>query len=112
MRGGDAMLAWIVFQVPLTLFPVPTPPTCALDVLSPAAREERTLQDFDRQVQRYVRLHRRLERDLPQEHLFGDLEDMSEAVDALHDALVDARPNAQAGTFFTPAVADVLTARL
>jgi hypothetical protein len=106
------MLAWIVFQVPLTLFPAPTPPTCALDVLSPTAREERTLQDFDRQVHRYVRLHRRLERDLPPEHLFGDLEDMSEAVDALHNALVDARPNAKAGTFFTPGVADVLTARL
>ena len=106
------MLAWIVFQVPLALFPPSTPPTCALDVLSPTTREERILQDFDREVQRYVRLHRRLERDLPPEHLFGDLEDMTEAVDAMHDALVAARPNAKAGTFFTPAVADVLTARL
>ena len=106
------MLAWIVFQVPLSLFPATTPPTCALDVLSPTAREERTLQDFDRQVHRYVRLHRRLERALPPEHMFGDLEDMSTAVDALHDAIVEARPNAQPGTFFTPAVADVLTDRL
>lgn len=106
------MLAWIVFQIPLALFPVTTPPTCELEVLSPTAREERILQDFDRQVHRYVRLHRRLERDLPPEHLFGDLEDMSQAVDALHDAIVDARPNAQAGTFFTPVVAELLTDRL
>lgn len=106
------MLAWIVLQVPLTLFQPAPPPTCSLEVLSPAALEERTLQDFNRQVDRYVRLHRRLERDLPPEHMFGDLEDMSEAVDALHDAMVNARPNARAGAFFTPAVADVLTARL
>ena len=106
------MLAWIVFQVPLALFPLTTPPTCDLEVLSATTREERTLQDFDRRVHRYVRLHRRLERDLPPEHLFADLEDMSMAVDALHDALVDARPNATAGAFFTPAVADLLTERL
>jgi hypothetical protein len=107
-----AMLAWIVLQVPLALVPVPTPPTCQLDVLSPAALEERVVHDFDRRIDQYVRLHRRLERGLPPEHVFGDFEDMSEAVDALHAALVDARPNATAGMFFTPAVADLLSARL
>jgi hypothetical protein len=107
-----SMLTWIVLQVPLALFPATTPPTCKLEVLSPTALEERALQDFDRRVHWYVRLHRRLERTLPPEHLFGDLEDMPIAVDALHAALLDARPNARAGEFFTPGVAEVLSARL
>jgi len=106
------MLAAIVFQVPLALFPATTPPECQLEVLSPTALEERALQNFDRRVQWYVRLHRRLERSLPPEHLFGDLEDMPMAVEALHQAMVDARPNARAGGFFTPDLAEVLIARL
>jgi len=106
------MLAWIVLQVPLALIPAPTPPTCQLEVLSPSALEERTLHDFDQRIDRYVRLHRRLERDLPPEHLFGDFEDMPIAVDALHNAMIDARPNARAGTFFTPGVTELLITRL
>ena len=106
------MLASIVLQVPLALFAIHTPPTCQLEVLSPTALEERVIDDFNYRVDRYVRLHRRLERSLPPEHLFGDLEDMPFAVDALHDAIIAARPNARAGTFFTPAVATLLTARL
>jgi hypothetical protein len=106
------MLAWIVLQVPLALFPAPAPPTCQLEILSPSALEERTLHDFDQRIDRYVRLHRRLERDLPPEHMFGDFEDMPMAVEALHNAMVDARPNARAGTFFTPGVAELLTTRL
>jgi hypothetical protein len=106
------MLATIILQLPLALIPAPTPPTCQLEVLTPMALEERALQDFDHRVNQYVRLHRRLERDLPPEHLFGDLEDMPIAVDALHHAMVDARPNAKAGTFFTPGVAQLLTTRL
>ena len=107
------MLASIVLQVPLALFAAHTPlPTCQLEVLTPVALEERVIDDFNQRVDRYVRLHRRLERSLPPEHLFGDLEDMSAAVDGLHQALIDARPNVKAGTFFTPAVADLLTTRL
>ena len=106
------MFTAIVLQVPLALFGTHTPPTCQLEVLTPVALEERVIHDFNHRVDWYVRLHRRLERSLPPEHLFGDLEDMSVAVDALHQAMVDARPNAKAGTFFTPAIADLLTTRL
>jgi hypothetical protein len=106
------MLAALVFQVPLALFPATTPPPCQLEVLSPTALEERALQTFDRRVHWYVRLHRRLERSLPPEHLFGDLEYMPMAVEALHAAMADARPNARAGGFFTPDLAEVLIARL
>ena len=106
------MLAWIVLQLPLALLPTAVPPTCQLEVLTPAALEERVLHGFDRGINQYVRLHRRLERSLPPEHLFDDSEDMSLITDALHAALVDARPHAREGSIFTPAVAYAFSARL
>jgi len=106
------MLTSIVLQVSLALFPAPAPQACQLDVLPLFVQEESVLRDFNQRVDQYVRLHRRLERGLPPEHLFGDLEDMPEAVDALHVAMVEARPNAQAGTIFTARIADLLSARL
>jgi len=106
------MLTWIVLQVSLALFPAPAPQACQLDVLPLFVQEESVLRDFNQRVDQYVRLHRRLERGLPPEHLFGDLEDMPEAVDALHLSMVEARPQAQTGTIFTPRVADLLSARL
>jgi hypothetical protein len=106
------MLAWIILQVPLALFPAPALPACQLEVLPPFALEERVLRDFNERVDHYVRVHRRLERALPPEHLFGDLEDMPEAVDALHVAIVGTRPQAYVGSIFSPAVADLLKTRL
>ena len=106
------MLAWIVLQLPLALSPTPVLPTCQLEVLPLAALEERVLHRFNDGVNQYVRLHRRLERSLPPEHLFDDSEDMSLAADELRTSLVDARPFAQEGSIFTPAVAHVLAARL
>lgn len=109
------MLGWMILHAPFVLLPfVPTvvPPSCQLEVLPPFVLEERVVADFGNRVFHYVRLHRRLERALPPEHLFADLEDMSIAVDALHAAIVDARPNAHAGAMFTPAVAAVLARRL
>ena len=107
------MMAWILLQVPLALFPAPTPPPCQLEVLPPFVLEERVLlRDFNHRVDQYVRLHRRLARALPWEHLSGDFEDMVIAVDALHTSIVDARPNARAGAIFTPAISHLLVARL
>ena len=106
------MLAWIALQLPLALSPTVVPPSCQLEVLTPAALEERVLRGFDLGITQYVRLHRRLERSLPPEHLFDDSEDMSLATDELHAALVDARPLAREGSIFTPAVAYVFSARL
>jgi len=106
------MLAWIVLELPLALIPAPAPPTCQLEVLPPFVIEERVvLGDFNTRIEQYVRLHRRLERALPL-HLFTDSEDMSEAVTALHTAIAEARPNARAGTIFTPAIAAIFTERL
>ena len=107
------MLAWIVLELPLALIPSPVPPTCQLEVLPPFVIEERAaLSDFNKRIDQYVRLHRRLERALPPEHLFADSEDMSEAVEALHVAIAEARPGAQAGTIFTPAIAAIFSERL
>ena len=107
------MLAWIVLQLPIALIPAPVPPTCQLEVLPPFVIEERAaLADFSQRIDRYVRLHRRLERALPPEHLFADSEDMSEAIEALHVAIAQARPNAHAGTIFTPAIAALFSERL
>ena len=107
------MLALMLLQLPLALLPASGRlPECQLDVLPPFVLEERVLEDFDHRVAHYVRLHRRLGRDLPPEHLFLDTEDMPLAVDALHSALVDARPNARTGTYFTLPVAYLLTQRL
>ena len=107
------MLALMLLHLPLALVPVPVrPPECQLDIVPPFVLEERVLEDFNRQVAHYARLHRRLERALPPEHLFMDTEDMPFAVDALHTALIDARPNARAGVFFKPALAYLLTQRL
>ena len=69
------MLASIILQVPLALFPGPTPPTCQLEVLSPSTLEERTLHDFDQRIDRLVILNAHggnqfqpLVRDLQSEH--------------------------------------------
>lgn len=103
-------------HVPVLLFatlPLPQPTTaCQLEVLTPQTLEERTLAQFNRSVERYAALHRRLERSLPPEQMFDDPEDMFGAREALAAALRQARPNARAGNVFTPAVAELITARL
>lgn len=106
------MLNLLVLQVPLVLIPfVPPQAPCLLEVLPLAVVEERMLVDFTASVQHYVRVHRRLERTLPPEHMFAD-EDMSLAIDELHEAIVATRPNAREGGMFTPPVAAVIAARL
>jgi len=110
------MFATVLLQLPIVLLPfanLPAPPDgCRREVLSPQAIEERTLADFDAHVNRYVTLHRRLERSLPPEQMFDDPEDMYAAVEALRVALIEARPGAQAGNIFTPAVARLLVDRV
>jgi hypothetical protein len=110
------MLATILIHSRLVLLPLmllpPSTTDCQLDVLTPAAMEERALGDFNLRVNQYVRLHRRLERALPPEQMFDDPEDMFAAAEALRSAILDARPNARPGSVFTPAVADIFVRRL
>lgn len=100
------MFTTMLFHVPLLLAPLvqlPTPTAeCQLEVLTPLAQEERTLTEFNVRIDRYVMLHRRLERWLPPEQMFDDWDEMGEARDALADAIRDARPHARPGDIFSP----------
>ena len=109
------MLATILVRVPLVLVPLlpfPAPPRdCQLELLTPQALEERTLGEFDRQVMAYVTLHRQLARFLPPIHMFFD-DEGGLVSDELRASLVAARPLARPGSFFTPAVAELLKRRI
>lgn len=109
------MVATLLLQASLILVPVELmPPTsvCQLDVLTPAALDERALGEFDAAVGQYIALHRRLERALPPEQMFEDPEDMFEARQALATAIREARPLARQGNVFSPGVAAMIRARL
>ena len=107
------MLATILVHIPLafaTLVQPPFPPECQLDVLTPMAIEERTLAEFNADIDAYVTLHRRLARTLPPSEMFDD-EDPFFA-DELRRVLVAARPGAGPGGFFTPQVAESFRQRI
>jgi hypothetical protein len=110
------MIASLLFHVPLILTPIVSLPAptaaCQFDVLTPMAMEERVIAQFTTATAQYAALHRRLERSLPPEQMFDDPEDMFEARAALRTAILAARPMARQGNVFTPAVANVIRARL
>jgi hypothetical protein len=101
------MVTTILVYVPFVLLQVLQPPTgsCRLEVLTPLAMEEQALVQFDLAVDRYVALHRRLERALPHERLFDDAEEMFAARDRLRSAILAARPDARQGNIFSPGIA-------
>jgi len=109
------MLATILIRLPLVLVPLlplpDSPRDCQLEALTPQVLEERTIDEFDRQVSAYVSLHRRLARSISPVHMLLD-EESSLVSDELRAALVAARPQARAGGFFTPAVGELLKGRL
>jgi hypothetical protein len=106
----SAMFAAIAIQVPLMVIPLlqlPQPTRdCRLEVLTPQAMEERAFAEFDRVVDQYMTLHRRLARPLAGPQMFDD-EDLFRTGD-LRAAIVAARPQARPGTFFTPRTALLL----
>ena len=106
------MLATILFAIPIGVLPiVPLPqPTrdCRLEMLAPAALEDRALVDFQARIDAYVALHRRLARStgaMPDDEgdFFGD---------EMREALVAARPHARQGGFFTLAVETAFRTRI
>jgi hypothetical protein len=108
------MFAAIAIQVPLLIVPLlqlPQPTReCRLEVLTPQALQERAFADFDRAVDRYMTLHRRLARPLAAPQLLDD-EDLFRTGE-LRAAIVAARPQARPGTFFTPGTALLLRERI
>jgi len=109
------MLATIFVRFPLALIPLlplpDSPRDCQLEVLTPQALEERTLDEFHGRVSAYVMVHRYLARSLPPVHLFLD-EEATLVNDELRTALVAAYPQAGPGRIFTPAVGELLRKRI
>jgi hypothetical protein len=83
-----------------------------LQSITPTPLEEQAIEQFDRAVDDYVALHRRIERSLPPERMFNDAEDMFVATAVLRQAIVGARSNARRADVFTPPVSQVFRARL
>jgi len=92
-----------------------TPPStsqCGFDRMGDPVREEQVLKAFGVTVDRYVDLHRRLERHFPPERLLSDPGQMEIATLALAAAIRDARPAAMVGNVFTADVADIVRFRI
>ena len=99
------ILAAVSFVLlPMLQRPQPTG-ACRLEVLTPLAMEQRAVIQFDYAVDRYVALHRRIDRSLPPERLFDDAEEMFAARAELREAILAARPGARQGDIFTRRVA-------
>jgi len=80
----------------------------------PVAGSDRqaTLEQFERAVNAYVDLHRRIERSLPQLRPSDDWEEISRAVEARAAAIRDARPAAAPGDLFVRPVAELIRDRI
>jgi hypothetical protein len=109
------MLATILLPIPLavlSLVQIPQPTRdCRLDVLNLETLEERAVADFNRRLDAYVALHRRLVQPLGTTSQFGDAEG-DILGDEVRAALVAARPLAREGDFFTPSMMNVFRARV
>ena len=106
------MLASIIVTQALVIPLALTPATRDCDFgPTPTAVDRQALSDFARRTQEYDALHRRLERALMLDHMtWSDEEDMD--AETLADAIRDARPNASAGSIFTPEIAALIKFRL
>jgi NhaA family Na+:H+ antiporter len=82
------------------------------EVVEPTVQEEQALEQFDRALDDYVALHRRIDRLLPPPRMFDDAEEMVAARDTLREAIVNARRDARGGELFTPLVSAAIRARL
>lgn len=82
------------------------------ELREPTTLEGQAIEQFDRAIDDYVSLHRRIERSLPPERVFDDAEEMFAARDALRQAIIRARPNAQRGDVFSLVVSQVIRDRL
>ena len=85
---------------------------CGFDRIGDPVREEQVLSAFGVTVDRYVDLHRRLERHFPPEQLLSGPEQSEIATLAFTDAIRGARPNAVLGNMFTAEVAGVFRLRI
>lgn len=74
--------------------------------------DDEAVQQFQQAADEYVLMHRFLERHLPPLTVTADVATLHQAIAAMAAAIKMARPDAQQGEFFSPAVADVLRYRI
>jgi hypothetical protein len=74
--------------------------------------EPQAIVQFQRAVDDYAFLHRRLERGVPPLEVTANSETLRAAIDTMAAAMRAARPDARQGDFFAPDVQDVLRARI
>lgn len=77
----------------------------------PVTNDE-AVQQFQQAADEYVLMHRYLERQLPPLTVTADAATLRQSIAAMAAAIRMARPDAQQGEFFTPAIADVLRYRI
>lgn len=103
------MFVWLLFVLVPGAAPVDTPSVArqTSEAITAQEMDERAIAEFNRAVDEYVVLHRRLESAFPPEQPFDDPEEMIEAAKGLADAIRRARPDARPGNTFTPGSAYV-----
>jgi hypothetical protein len=108
------MLSALVLAIPTLVLPLVIGPSTDYqqERFGYPAEDARALASFERAVEDYIALHRRLELAWPPQAFFTDPEQAEMAAEALRRALRDARPQAAQGDFFTPDVADVFRFRI
>ena len=74
--------------------------------------DDEAVQQFQQAADEYVLMHRYLERQLPPLTVTADVATLHQAIAAMAAAMRMARPDAQPGELFSPAVADVLRYRI
>lgn len=74
--------------------------------------DDEAVQQFQQAADEYVLMHRYLERHLPALTVTADAATLRQAIAAMAAAIRMARPDAQPGELFTPAVGDVLRYRI
>jgi hypothetical protein len=113
MRRRASILSAIAPLVLVAVVSARAPtPSSQLELLTPTPDEEQALEYFDRAIDAYVLLHRRVEQRFPPQRMFDNADEMLAARTALRDAILEERRNAKQGDVFTPEVADVLRGRL
>ena len=107
------LIGSIVPVMLLTVAPaLAVPASCQLEVLKATAAEERVIEQYDRAIDEYVLLHRRIERPFLMERMFVDAEEMFAVTASVRRAIIAARPDAKRGDIFTESVSQVFRERL
>jgi hypothetical protein len=109
-----AMLA-IVVVMPLVLYaPVfdSAQSSCGVAPVTATAEESAIVDEFNRRIDAYMKIHNDVERRMAPQWVFEDPEDLLGAMGAMQSGIRSARPAARRGEVFTPDVSALIRTRL